>query len=213
MPVDSRLLYTLTLSPQGQLVQVLGIVDSLSTAQLSTVSPDTSVDSSSIHKQWLGVLTPNGQVTGSQPDSVACGPGPQVVVQPIHELLVAHPPTLTAGAQWKDTTVTTTCRGQIAIVSTAVSDFRLEGPDSYRGTPALRISRSTEITIRGAGGNSGRSISLAGGGGGKATLYIDQIRGNVLESSSEVRTVITVRTLTGELPFRQQVRQQVTLRP
>ena len=213
VPIDSRLLYTVTVSPQGQLVRVLGTVDSLSITEVPAARTDTSAGPATVHRQWLGVMSPNGQAAGSQTDSTICGPGPQIVVQPIHELLVAHPPTLTAGAQWKDTTVTTTCRGQVAVISTAVNDFRLDGPDSRHGTPALRISRSSEITIRGSGRDSRRSVTLAGGGGGKATLYIDQVRGNILESSSETRTVITIKTLTGEIPFRQQIQQQVTLRP
>lgn len=208
-PVEQTLLYTVQLAPQGQLLRITGVVDSLATQAQQTVP---SPDSVAFRNPWHGLVTALGRVSPIQPDTGVCRPDKQIPLQPIHEILISHPEKLTAGDQWKDTTTTLTCRGDVAVSTTSINSYRIDGPENHHGTPALRVTRSSEVSIRGSGRESGRSVSLAGGGGGTTTIYLDQTNGMVINSSGETRSVITIRTLTGEIPFRQQVRQEVTRR-
>jgi hypothetical protein len=208
-PVEQALLYTVQLAPQGQSLRITSVVDSLSSREQHTLA---SPDSAAFRNPWHGVVTTLGRVSPTQPDTGACRPDRQVPLQPIHEILISHPETMTAGTQWKDTTTTLTCRGNVAVSTTSINSYHVDGADNHRGTPTLRITRSSELSIRGSGRESGRSVSLAGGGGGTTTLHLDQTSGMVISSNGETRSVITIRTLTGEIPFRQQVRQEVSRR-
>ena len=209
MPIENRLLYSVTLTPQGEQFRIRGVVDSFTFRRVQPGNPD----SLTFRNPWHGIMTSLGRVSSSQLEATACEPDKQIPLQPVHDILIAHPATIAAGAQWKDTTTTITCRGEVTVSTTAVNSYRMDGPENQRGTPALRITRSSEFTIRGTGRESGRSVALAGGGGGTTTLYLDQQRGVLISSNGETRTVITIRTLAGEIPFRQHVRQQVTLLP
>jgi hypothetical protein len=208
-PVEQTLLYTIQLTPQGQLLRITGVVDSLSTQEQHTAA---APDSTAFRNPWHGLVTTLGRISPAQVDTGICQPDKQIPLQPIHEILVSHPETMTAGTQWRDTTTTLTCRGDVAVSTTSINSYRVDGTENHRGTPALRVTRTSEVSIRGSGRESGRSVSLAGGGGGTTTLYLDQRSGMVISSSGETRSVITIRTLAGEIPFRQQVRQEVTRR-
>jgi hypothetical protein len=142
-----------------------------------------------------------------------CGVGIDPVVASARELVVALPPTLTAGATWRDSATTVTCRGEVPLTTTTVRDYRLVGPTTWNGTPALQIARTTSTSIQGREAQGRQTVAVIGSGSSSATLYVDRATAVLLAATGESHSTLTVTTPRGSFPFRQDTRDEIALRP
>lgn len=80
------------------------------------------------------------------------------------QYLASIPRTLAPGASWTDTTVATTCRGEIPVTTTAIRHFTvaLEHPPS--GPPAIVVSHVSTIALQGESSRRTRGVTLTGAG-------------------------------------------------
>ena len=80
------------------------------------------------------------------------------------QYLASIPRTLAPGASWTDTTMATTCRGEIPVTTTAIRHFTvaLEHPPS---APAvIVVSHLSTISLQGASSRRARGVTLTGAG-------------------------------------------------
>ncbi len=112
----------------------------------------------------VDTATSTVRLVGDSTESTVC-PSPHAgALATARQYLSSIPRTLAPGASWTDTTVSTTCRGEIPVTTTAIRRFTvaLEHPPS---APAvIVVSHISTITMRGEVAHRGREVSLTGSG-------------------------------------------------
>jgi hypothetical protein len=221
VPVASTTLYTVTLTPTGDRFQVSGQVDSTAVTAGSRVPPPQRADST--RPVFRAELLSDGTLAALQGAAQPpCAGGTEPVIAAVQSLFVRLPATLSVGTTWQDTVVTVTCRGELPLTSTAVRRYRVVGPTSWNGRPALEVERSGTLTLAstdtvGSGavatGTSTNRMSVTGTGTSASTLQVDPTTGLLLSSRGEHHTTLTVTTGRSALPFQQDATEIVTLRP
>jgi hypothetical protein len=104
------------------------------------------------------------------------------------EALPPVPPTLQIGARWRDTLVTASCAGPIAVAVQSVASYEVLPPE---GT-LVRVRRQSTSTITGQGHGAGQSVRVAGSGTADAILLLDPSRGSLRRVTGEGRTTLAV---------------------
>ena len=104
------------------------------------------------------------------------------------EALPPVPPTLQVGARWRDTLVTASCAGPIAVVVQSVASYEVLSPEDA----LVRVRRQSTSTITGQGYGAGQTVRVVGSGSADATLLLDPARGSLRRATGEGRTTLTV---------------------
>jgi hypothetical protein len=79
------------------------------------------------------------------------------------QYLASIPRTLAPGASWTDTTMATTCRGEIPVTTTAVRHFTVSLEHS-QSAPVIVVSHLSTISMHGETSHRGRGVTLTGAG-------------------------------------------------
>ena len=104
------------------------------------------------------------------------------------ETLPPVPPTLQVGARWRDTLVTASCAGPIAVAVQSVASYEVLSPEGA----LVRLRRQSTSTLAGQGHGAGQTVKVAGSGSADATLLLDPERGSLRRVTGEGRTTLTV---------------------
>lgn len=106
----------------------------------------------------------------------------------VRELLADVPRTLAPGSSWVDTVVTTTCRGEIPVTSTAVRRFAvtLERVSTNSEGVDILVSHTSAVELRGQTTRSGSSqpIVVSGTGSGQSSQHYTALTGRLVSSTS-----------------------------
>ena len=211
VPVETTTRFTLTLVPRAERALALsGSVDSFTVSRgVGIPEPEAPTEA---RARFSATLSPTGQVSAFEgPPVEGCdSPIPSLLAQ-ARELLIAVPASLAVGARWRDTTAVGTCRGEIPVTTRAIREYLVEGPDSLAGAPAIRVRRTSTMTLGGSGTQGGEPVSVAGTGRGITTLYLSPTVGTLLGAAGTSRVTLTVETPRGRIPFRQEAALQITL--
>ena len=102
-----------------------------------------------------------GDSAGAEPSCPSSHAGALAAAR---QYLASIPRTLAPGASWTDTTMATTCRGEIPVTTTAIRHFTvaLEHPQS--GPPAIVVSHLSTISMHGESARRARGVTLTGAG-------------------------------------------------
>jgi hypothetical protein len=125
--------------------------------------------------------------------------------------LLAIPRSLAPGASWTDTVVTTTCRGEIPVNTTAVRHFTvsLEHPAGQRA-PAILVVRQSTADLRGTALHRNQPVALHGSGTGSYQDHYDAFTGRLLSSAGASDVVVALGTTGRETTVHEHVEQRVT---
>jgi len=217
VPVTTTTSYTLTVTPSanGQLA-VSGIADSLVVARGAEI-PAPQEDSSQGHSPvpFSATITATGDVLGFQgAQALSCDSAMDLRAAEARELFIGVPQSLSDSSQWDDSTSTTSCRGGVPVTTRALHHYQVAGQFSFDGTPAIQLRRTSTISIAGSGTPEHRTngtFALNGTGTSSATLYLDPQSGVFLGGSSTSRADIIITTARGQLPFHQEVQEEIHL--
>lgn len=113
------------------------------------------------------------------------------------------------GSQWRDSTVSLSCRNGTPITIYTSTLTRVDGIDGS----TVRLTRESVVLYRGIGGTPFRAVSVTGTGTGRAQIVLRRPEG-ILDRFSETTTsrLTLTETPTGRGPREQQMEQQVTIR-
>ncbi|MEO6864649.1 MAG: hypothetical protein ABI229_04280, partial [Gemmatimonadaceae bacterium] len=78
------------------------------------------------------------------------------------------PTHLSTGDSWRDSTVTSGCRGTIPAESTVISKYQVIGDTIFAGVTALQIQRADSISATGEGADGQHRILISASGTGTA---------------------------------------------
>jgi hypothetical protein len=120
-----------------------------------------------------------------------CAAPAGVVLGPVRDLFPAMPARLDPGARWTDTVATTACRGGVRLVTTSVHRYVAAGLEERGGRPAVRVERTSDVTVRGEGVQARVPVTTEGRGAGRGTLWMDPAAGRVLEATTEATLELT----------------------
>jgi hypothetical protein len=128
------------------------------------------------------------------------------------DLLLLPPSQLAVGTTWSDSTVTTVCRGEVPVTTTAVRRYTVLGSARVGGGEAVAIERTSAITIAGSAQLRGRTVAVSGSGTGRTTFYASVERGALLGADGSYETDLTIESATRRQQFTQATSQRVRLR-
>ena len=211
IPVETTARFTLTLAPAaGRALTLTGSVDSFAVSRGEGIpAPDMATEA---RATFSAILSPTGNVSAFKPPpEQECGSPLHPLLTTARDLVVAVPQSLAVGSTWQDTATATTCRGEIPVTTHAIREYVVEGPDTLAGVPAIRVRRTSTLTLGGSGTQAGQPVALSGTGRGTATLYLSPAVGALIGAVGASRSTLTVETPRGPVPFRQQVEQRITL--
>jgi hypothetical protein len=123
------------------------------------------------------------------------------------DLFVALPPRPAVGERWTDSTSSTVCRGDIPVTTKTLQRYEVVQSDS-----ALRVRRTSNITVAGTGTQRGVQVTISGAGNATAELEFDAVRGVFTGSTGDYEAQLQFQAGTATQPFVQRVRQRVVLR-
>ena len=190
----------------GRRVQISGTVDSFTVSKVLGSAfgpPGTMVASSggsdSAAQSGRGPLLFRGvlELTGSRrlelpPPSGACDSPDDALLVAVREVIAPPPPSLDPGTAWQDTVDYTVCRAGIPASTRLVRAFVVEGPAPLDTTPAIRVRRTSALTMTGSAQLRDQNVTLAGTGTGTAELYFDPAAGRFLGANAENSATVTV---------------------
>ncbi|HEX6057414.1 MAG TPA: hypothetical protein VFZ11_00250 [Gemmatimonadaceae bacterium] len=128
------------------------------------------------------------------------------------DLLLLPPSQLAVGTTWSDSTVTTVCRGEVPVTTTAIRRFTVLGSARVGGGETVAIERTSAITIAGSAQLRGRTVAVSGTGTGRTTFYASVERGALLGADGSYETDLTIESGTRRQQFTQTASQRVRLR-
>ena len=160
--------------------------------------------------RFRGEATTLGRIlvfTAEQP--ARCESPDDALVAAVRDLIIPLSDPVAAGATWSDTLTTVSCRGGIALTTTATRHYEVRGLTMHAGRQALELARATEMTIEGSGTQYGLGVSVTGDGKGSASLYLDPGGGGLLSSMSETMATLRFTGPRGVTTFTQLATQKV----
>lgn len=208
VPVSTRAVVTLALTPLGSNIRITGVVDSFTVARTELIPPPT--DSVTSSTEFTASFDTDGYLTefSGSPTS-ACDSPLDPLLGAAREALVPIPRSFSIGSMWHDSSLITTCRGGITIETMTVREYRIDGEGTSNDIPSIRVGRTVSITLKGTGMEHGQALTLTGDGLGRATLHVDATTGTLLDLTGESELTFSVGTPRSQIPFRQHVRQSI----
>jgi len=213
-PIHSVAIYSLSVdSADASGYRIAGRVDSaiLSTGGRVPARPvDSTAPEFSAQIDSLSGLTNVAMNGGDRP---TCAGGVTPFVAGGLTLFVTVPSRLQQGAVWHDSTTTTTCRGNVAVVSKLNRAFQFSDTTTWNGESVLRVKVTATSTIEGQGlaSAAGDSIWVSGTGTSSGTLLLDPTSMMPVSSTMTGNSDVTVRSRQTTLPFKQQVADTATM--
>lgn len=189
----------LALSALGDSFHFIAHIDSLNVH--SDLQRKSSLDTS----LWVsGIISHQGAITELQPMGISsCKVGIEPVLGRVAELLIRMPPRIFIGSQWTDTSTTLICHGKTPLRQISIRSYRLIADTAWQGDSALKVDQSTTLSVSGLETDSSKHISATGTGSSKATLFLDRVTGEVLESLRYGTVTLNITSERGTFPFRQ----------
>lgn len=218
LPVGRTTVYTVTLTParkpsgSGVPFELTGSVDSVVVTTPERVPMPTA--GSDIRPHFHAELASDGRLANLTSDAtIAC----QEAIDPLSAaaatLFVTLPPAISPGATWRDTVSTVTCRGRMAVITTAIRQYRAESDTVAGKQPVLRVVRTDSIRVKNRPDTitTSEQMTAEGTGSGTLVLYVDPKSGALLNATGQSHTEILIVAGTSRYPFREDARQTITL--
>ena len=195
--------YSIAEGGGGSRVQISGTVDSFALSKVlgSAFALPSATGAPAAPGTPGGPLLFRGtlELTGSRrldlpPPSGSCDSPDDALLVAVREVIAPPPPSLDAGAAWQDTVDYSLCRAGIPAATRLVRSFVVEGPATLDTlpTPAIRVRRTSTLTMTGGAELRGQAVTLSGSGTGTADLYFDPAAGRFLGANADNSATITV---------------------
>lgn len=199
IPFITTAFLQLVTSALGDSFQFNARIDSSSVR--SELQTKSSVDTS---LQVSGIISHQGGIIQLHPTGISsCKVGIEPVFGRIAELFIRMPPRIIIGSQWTDTSTAPICYGKTSLRQTSIRSYRLIADTTWQGDSALKVDRSTILSVSGLEADSSKHISATGIGSSTATLFLDRVTGEVLETLTRGIVTLTITSGRGTFPFRQ----------
>jgi hypothetical protein len=138
-------------------------------------------------------------------DSVSCPAPNSAALATVRELLAGGPRSLVPGATWTDTVMTSTCRGEIPVTTTAVRHFTVTSDGA-----AILVAHTTSAELAGTTTKGGVRIELTGHGDGRANQRYQPQTGRLLDGLSTVDVDLRVGAAGHPVALTQHAETRVT---
>lgn len=179
------------------------VSDSMNTREIPTLSQTATV-----------MILPTGDVqivNPAPPASPGCADPAAALITQVQGLIPKIPQQLTLGSAWRDSTVTSGCRGMIPATSTMISNYVVAGDTTtIDGSDVLQIQRVDSFSATGEGVDGQHRIQMIATGTGKTTLFFDVTAGRLTDAKTTQRTLVDVTTSGKLAQFIQHVTQSVS---
>lgn len=225
LPLTRTVLYTVSVEPMSasnggsSAFRLTGSVDSVAVTIPERIPSSTAGSNS--RPRFQGAMAANGHVTALASDATtACQDAIDPLSAAATSLFIALPEKISPNESWTDTVSTVTCRGRIALITTATRQYKAITDTLWRGRAALLLTRHDSLAIRSRADSSADTtiaadttdtMAATGSGHGDFTLYVDPTSGVLFEATGTSHTEILVTTLESRFPFREDAHQTITL--
>jgi hypothetical protein len=191
-------IYTLTTD-----ATVASLSDTTQKRQIPELSQQAMLTMSAIGD--LQVINP---VSGT---SSACDIASALITR-AQQLIPKIPDHFAVGSHWRDSTITSGCRGMIPATSQVISNYTVVGDTTFANAAVVWIHRTDSLTANGEGAEGQHRILMTATGTGATDLFFSTTRG-MFVGSSDLQTSIVNVTTSGRLTqFLQYVKELVVLK-
>lgn len=129
-----------------------------------------------------------------------------------HEVIPKLPDHLATGDHWRDSTLTSGCRGMIPATTQTISNYVVGSDTTFANTNAVRIGRTDSLSANGEGAEGQHRIIIAATGTSTTDFYVNPVTGQLLGSNGLQTALISVTTSGKLTQFLQHVRESVVLK-
>lgn len=112
------------------------------------------------------------------------------------ETLPSVPQVMQVGSSWRDSVVTTTCRGGVRLEVASYHEYEVVAIERGNGASVAHLRRRTRQHVGGRGVQSRLPVVVSGEGSGESDLWLDLANGRLL--ANEGRLVTTLVHQAGE---------------
>lgn len=170
--------------------------------------------------QFEATISPRGHLLLRPPspsrtsrDTTACWSETRALLDPLHALYPAVPPSLTEGAHWRDTVEFATCRLGIPVHIREVRDLTLRRVTSADGAVVGDVDYISRTVSAGERTEGDSRVLLGAEGESRGTLRLDVGAGFLRTDDSEDRYRLVLLVEGRERVLTQHARRRVTLTP
>lgn len=170
--------------------------------------------------QFEATVSPRGHLLLRPPspsrasrDTTACWSEARALLDPLHALYPAVPPSLVEGARWRDTVEFATCRLGIPVHIQEVRDLILRRVTSTGGAVVGEVDYTSRTVSAGERTDGTSRVSLGGEGESRGTLRLDVGAGILRTDDSEDRYRLVLLVEGRERVLMQRTKRRVTLTP
>jgi hypothetical protein len=186
----TRQLFTVSVAPgMGDTLNVSTVLDSISVSSSMGMTPP-GIDKLPGTKAVAKVAR-TGQVytvVTAAPESV---PNAAELTYEMTNILPKVRPVLTTGTTWTDTVPRKMTQGGIEIDRKTIATYTVVGDSTVNGQRALKISRSSKMTMSGSGAQGGQPMTLEGTSDGAGMMFVTPA-GSFLGFTNEEKASIKV---------------------
>ncbi len=163
-------------------------------------------------QQVAVAITGTGDVQVLQPASIISGSCDvnAALTMRAQQLIPKLPNHLLEGDRWRDSTLTTGCRGMIPAESTVISNYLIIGDTLFANTKALEIRRTDSLSANGIGVDGQHRILATATGTGSADLFLNVVTGRLISSRGSQTSLVSITTSGRLTQFIQHVTEIVT---
>lgn len=212
--VVTRIRAILDLPPGSGTLLLRGSVDSVTVQSLGGSTAGSTQPDSTPRQPLTSPLFFTGTVDGGV---VSIPPIPQLAddcsspagayLAQATALLPSLPVPLAPGATWTDTTTNRSCRGGVALTTTAINSYSVAGESGATTT----VARTTRYRLTGAGSQAGQQVSVSGEGSGSGELLVDVPGGRVLTTRGSATLRLTFEGAGRRQEVMQETEQRLTI--
>ncbi len=200
----------LTLEQADQAIGFTAVVDTFATTTQGRIGPVQSVQ---LPIQISGLLTDSALTLISDTASEKCKSMSSMLATDLHNLLVAFPKQLSAGAGWKDSADVKGCQGGVPTSTHTTRSYVVSGEVSFEGRRALLVLRADTIHAIGEGGLQQHRVLVDAIGTGTAFYYLDPTTGRIIRLAVDQVLNLGVTTSAKQFRFKQDSKQDFRIVP
>ncbi len=144
-----------------------------STKTVEPIAFDATIDSSS------RTITLAPASSGEGASAITCPDAHAGLIDEVRDHLASVPRSLVPGTTWGDTTVSTSCRGEIPVTTTVVRHFVVSRAP---GAATITVAHTSDAELHGTATHGAQIVSLTALGGGETMAEYDSTSGRLIRS-------------------------------
>jgi hypothetical protein len=170
---------------QSRITRTTPRLGTRSTRTVEPVAFDATIDTAS------GAITFATESNGEGTSAITCPAASTGLIDEVRDHLSSVPRSLVPGTTWEDTTVSTSCRGEIPVTATVARHFAVSRAP---GAATITVAHTSDAELHGTATHGTQIVSLTALGGGQTMAEYDPTSGRLIRLHGTTDLDLTIGT-------------------